>query len=60
MSESFTSKYGTYKLGYYEVSESIVSAIEREKRIKGGSRKKKIALIESINPEWIDLYETIV
>ena len=60
MVESFSSKYGTDKLGYYEVSESIASAIEREKQIKGGSRKKKTALIESINPEWIDLYETIV
>ena len=113
MVEGFTSKYGTDKLGYYETSYNIVSAIEREKQIKGGSRKKKLAattqnppslraavkqsslfapdcqifvwiassqaprkdetvrlallseqlqlaLIESINPEWKDLYETII
>ena len=60
MSEGFSSKYGIDKLGYYEVSESIISAIEREKQIKGGSRKKKLGLIESVNPEWKDLYETIL
>jgi predicted GIY-YIG superfamily endonuclease len=60
MVEGFSSKYGTDKLGYYEVSESIISAIEREKQIKGGSRKKKLALIETMNPDWRDLYETII
>ena len=58
--EGFTSKYGVDKLGYYEVSDSIASAIEREKQIKAGSRKQKIALIESMNPEWADLYEAIL
>ena len=58
--EGFSSKHGTDKLGYYEMHDSVVSAIEREKQIKGGSRKSKLALIESINPRWEDLYDSIV
>ena len=58
--EGFTKKYGIDKLGYYEVCNSIVSAIEREKQIKGGSRKKKLELIVKMNPEWNDLYESII
>ena len=58
--QGFTDKYEVDKLGYYEVYEDITSAIAREKQIKGGSRKKKLALIESMNPNWIDLYESIV
>lgn len=46
-------------LVYYEVMDSMESAIGEEKRIKGGSRKKKLALIEAMNPEWEDLYKTI-
>ena len=42
--EGFTNRYGADKLGYYEIHSTIVSAIEREKQIKGGSRKKKLAL----------------
>ena len=57
--EGFTSKYGVDKLGYYEVFNDIKDAIIREKQIKSGSRKKKIQLIESINPTWLDLYERI-
>lgn len=53
--EGFTSKYDVDKLGYYEEYNNIKNAIEREKQIKDGSRKKKIALIESINPFWKDL-----
>ena len=53
--EGFTSKYDVTKLGYYEVYNDIKAAIEREKQIKGGSRKKKILLIEILNPEWKDL-----
>jgi len=60
LAEGFTSKHNVDKLGYYEPHESIVSAIEREKQIKGGSRKKKLELIESMNPEWNDLYESII
>ena len=58
--EGFTKKYGVDKLGYYEVADNISSAIEREKQLKSGSRKKKIGLIEKINPEWKDLYSEII
>ena len=53
--DSFTAKYNCDKLGYYEDWEYVNDAIEREKKLKSGSRKKKIALIESINPDWQDL-----
>ncbi|MCH8208801.1 MAG: GIY-YIG nuclease family protein [Nitrospinae bacterium] len=56
----FTEKYGCKMLVYYEIHESMVNAIDREKQIKAGSRKKKLALIESMNPVWKDLYEEIV
>ena len=53
--EGFTKKYNIGKLVYHEVCEDIEGAILREKQIKGWLRVKKIALIESINPEWRDL-----
>lgn len=53
----FTSKYNVTKLVYYEEYETMPEAIAREKQIKGGSRQKKIDLINSKNPEWKDLYE---
>ena len=53
----FTSKYNVVKLVYYEEYATMPEAIAREKQIKGGSRKKKIDLINSIDPEWKDLYE---
>ena len=49
--KGFTSKYSVDKLGYYEIHGSIILAIAREKQIKGGSRKKKLDLIESMNPK---------
>ena len=58
--DGFTSRYDVDKLGYYEEHGSIVSAIAREKQIKGGSRRKKLALIEGVNPEWKDLYDSIL
>jgi len=54
--EGFTKKYNVNKLVYYEVFEDINYAINREKKIKGGSRKKKIDLIRSMNKDWKDLY----
>ncbi len=54
---SFTSKYNINKLIYYEVFEDIYNAISREKQIKAGSRKKKLKLINKLNPEWRDLIE---
>ncbi len=56
---AFTNKYSVKKLVYYEVFEDPASAITREKQIKGGSRQKKIDLINRMNPQWLDLYETI-
>ena len=58
--KGFTEKYNLHKLIYYEIFEEIVSAIDREKSIKGWMRYKKIDLIESINPEWEDLYQEVV
>ena len=56
----FTKKYNVVKLVDYEVTENVYAALAREKQIKGGSRKKKINLIESINSEWKDLYEEVI
>ena len=58
--EGFTLKYNVTKLVYYEEGEDIYSAISREKQIKGKLRKKKIALIEKVNPEWRDLYLDLI
>ncbi|HRW63221.1 MAG TPA: GIY-YIG nuclease family protein, partial [Bacteroidales bacterium] len=52
---SFTSRYNLYKLVYYESFFLIGDAIAREKQIKAGSRAKKVALINSVNPTWNDL-----
>jgi len=54
--KGFTSKYKVNKLVYYEEFGDISSALFREKQIKAGSRRKKINLIRSINPEWNDLF----
>ncbi len=56
----FSAKYGTDKLGYYEIYDSIEEAIKREKAIKGSSRARKMKLIESVNENWDDLYETLL
>lgn len=56
----FTKKYNVQKLVYYEIGNDAHATITREKQIKGGSRKKKIELIKSMNPEWKDLYEDIL
>ena len=54
--DGFTKKYNIDKLVYYEVFESIVDAITREKQIKAGSRQKKSDFINKINPTFKDLY----
>jgi len=51
----FTKRYKVGKLVYYESTNDIRAAIEREKEIKGWSRQKKAALVESMNPRWKDL-----
>lgn len=53
--KGFTAKYNIDKLGHMECFNDINDAIKREKQIKAGSRDKKIALIESTNPNWDDL-----
>jgi len=55
--EGFTKRYNITKLVYYEETNDVKEAISREKQIKGWLRRKKIALIESVNPEWRDLSE---
>ena len=58
--EGFTQRYNVTKLVYYKEGEDIYSAISREKQIKGKLRKKKIALIEIVNPKWRDLYLDLI
>jgi len=53
----FTSRYNIDRLIYYEVSNDVNAIIAREKQLKGWLRRKKIALIESVNPDWHDLSE---
>jgi putative endonuclease len=60
MVEGFTKRYEVNSLIWYEVHENMESAIEREKRLKEWKRKWKLELIESSNPHWQDLYNTIV
>jgi putative endonuclease len=55
----FTKKYNINKLVYYEIFDNPYYAIQREKQIKGGSRKKKIELIKNFNPNFNDLYDMI-
>ena len=57
--KGFTQKYHVDKLVYYEVFADIRDAIAREKQIKGGSRQKKVDLINGMNPDWRDLYEEL-
>ena len=56
---TFTKKYNVGKLVYFECGDDIEQAILREKQIKAGSRKKKIDLIDSFNPDWNDLFEEL-
>jgi putative endonuclease len=60
LAPGFTKRYGCKMLIWYELHETMTSAIEREKQLKAGSRKKKLALIEALNPEWEDLYESLI
>jgi putative endonuclease len=56
----FTARYNVDKLVFYEESIDPRTAIAREKQIKAGSRRKKIALIDGMNPGWRDLYDDLV
>ena len=57
---SFTSKYDVHKLVYYESTSDIRSAIEREKQLKSWNRRRKNVLVSSMNPQWEDLYDSIL
>ena len=57
--EGFTKKYNVTQLIFYEVAEDVTVAIEREKQIKGWLRRKKVALVDSMNPAWEDLSSSI-
>ncbi|MCH7492148.1 GIY-YIG nuclease family protein [Patescibacteria group bacterium] len=58
--DGFTSRYNITKLVYYEVGCDILSTIQREKQIKGWVRRRKVALIKSLNPTWQDLSEDFI
>jgi putative endonuclease len=57
--KSFTARYNCGKIVWYEFHDTIMGAIEREKQLKGGSRKKKLELVNSVNPDWKDLWDEI-
>ena len=57
--EGFTRKYQVHDLVWYEAHDTMESAIGREKQLKAGSRARKIALIEAMNPAWRDLFDDI-
>jgi putative endonuclease len=57
--EGFTKKYAVHDLVYYEQTQDVLSAIEREKRLKKWNRKWKLELIEKMNPDWKDLFNDL-
>ncbi|MBE6960587.1 MAG: GIY-YIG nuclease family protein [Ruminococcaceae bacterium] len=57
---SFATKYGVYKLVYFEQISDVRAVLEREKQLKGWRRAKKNALIETMNPQWRDLYPELL
>jgi putative endonuclease len=58
--EGFTKKHGVHMLVYFELHDDMESAIVREKRLKKWNRAWKLRLIEEMNPDWNDLYESIL
>ncbi len=56
LAPGFTQQYGVHTLVYFELHATMLDAISREKRLKAGSRAKKVALIEAMNSDWHDLY----
>jgi predicted GIY-YIG superfamily endonuclease len=59
VADGFSKRYGCKMLVWFEMASDMESAILREKQIKGGSRAKKLSLINGFNPDWRDLYEDI-
>ena len=60
VADGFTRRYGCKQLVWFEFAETMEAAIGREKQIKGGSRARKLALIEANNGDWRDLYGELV
>lgn len=60
VADGFTKRYDCKMLVWFEMADTMDVAISHEKQIKGGSRAKKLALIEAMNPEWRDLYPDIM
>jgi putative endonuclease len=58
--QGFSARYRCKILIWYELHETMIDAISREKQIKAGSRLRKLALIEELNPDWKDLYDTLI
>ena len=58
--DGFTKKYKVKSLAYYEVTNDVNGAIQREKQLKAWRREKKVKLIETMNPDWTDLYDSII
>ena len=56
----FSKKHACKILVWYELHDTMIEAIAREKQIKAGSRAKKLALIESVNPQWKDLFDSLI
>ena len=59
ITRGFTARCNLHLLVYFETADTMRSAIEREKQIKSGSRRKRIRLIENMNPDWRDLYRFV-
>ena len=60
MVDGFTRRYNLHRLVWYEPHVEMFAAIEREKQLKSGPRRRKLALIESMNPDWQDLYPELL
>ena len=58
--DGFTKRYAVHQLVWYELHNTMESAIQREKAIKHWRREWKLALIEKLNPGWADLYQSIL
>jgi putative endonuclease len=56
----FTARYNVDKLVFFEETSDVQAAIAREKQLKAGSREKKIALVNAMNPDWRDLFDDLV
>ena len=58
--DGFTARYNVHKLVYFETTSDVKAAIEREKQLKSWKRQRKNELVDSVNPAWDDLYQTLL